>query len=572
MSSATSSSCACLARGTGRCASSPSGERSFRLATLDGHLEAGRSSFALSGGDPIRFEIESWARSADRLADLLYDRVRMAKEVQLHMWISFLEGAAEVAGGRMTGGWRSRLDTRAGSAGDRRSGHRAASVRQVIGVPDIERRLARWRIHRSTTTPVPWTWRRPPPGWNVDRRCQPLPAEPPGEPIADGSWEVAGRLIRGYEFADPSVVRAHYDPDRPLDGREMLLELRALGLVRIYVGVRVVGVYDEQRHVEGRMARVFGWAYRTLTGHLEEGQMDWQVWKWLDTGEVAVPRSRRLAHRAHRQPGGADRLLGAAQPRASGLPGQHEPADACPDRACAGERGPRRARPRGQPGPDGAPPAWGRSGTRAVGAKCGTRAARRRLRARKARASRCRSGSGDETRGGEGSLRVARRQCSSPRARSGPSSTGGRSAPASAPPRRPIWTASSTRRCSMDRSCACGSATSTGRVVYSDDGSGFGVRPENEVLEAARGKTGVLLTHVNDDSGDDGPAGVPLGGGLPAARPPAHSAGASACWRSICPMRRSPTTSSAGLHGLYLESGPGAGRAVSAAASPSPCR
>jgi hypothetical protein len=29
-----------------------------------------------------------------------------------------------------------------------------------------------------------------------------------------------------------------------------------------------------------------GWAYRTLEGHLERGQIDYQVWKWLETGEV----------------------------------------------------------------------------------------------------------------------------------------------------------------------------------------------------------------------------------------------------------------------------------------------
>lgn len=126
----------------------------------------------------------------------------------------------------------------------------------------------------------------PPAGWNVDRRCQPLPPEPPGDPVPDGSWEIARRLIRGYEFADPSMVRAHYDPQRPLQGREMLLELRALGLLRVFVGVRVVAVYDEVRHREGDRARVFGWAYRTLQGHVEQGQMDWQVWKWLGTGEV----------------------------------------------------------------------------------------------------------------------------------------------------------------------------------------------------------------------------------------------------------------------------------------------
>jgi hypothetical protein len=79
-------------------------DRSFRLATLEGHLEAGQIEFRVRDRDPMRFEIESWARSADRLADLLYHRVRMAKEVQLHMWISFLEGAVALAGGRMTGG------------------------------------------------------------------------------------------------------------------------------------------------------------------------------------------------------------------------------------------------------------------------------------------------------------------------------------------------------------------------------------------------------------------------------------------------------------------------------------
>jgi hypothetical protein len=79
-------------------------DRSFRLATLEGHLEAGQIEFRAGDGDRLRFEIESWARSADRLADLLYHRVRMAKEVQLHMWISFLEGVVDLSGGRMDGG------------------------------------------------------------------------------------------------------------------------------------------------------------------------------------------------------------------------------------------------------------------------------------------------------------------------------------------------------------------------------------------------------------------------------------------------------------------------------------
>jgi Domain of unknown function (DUF1990) len=78
---------------------------SFRLATLDGHLEAGEIEFrAAADGDMLRFEIESWARAGDRLADLLYNRLRLAKEIQLNMWTHFCIRAAALAGGRLQGG------------------------------------------------------------------------------------------------------------------------------------------------------------------------------------------------------------------------------------------------------------------------------------------------------------------------------------------------------------------------------------------------------------------------------------------------------------------------------------
>jgi hypothetical protein len=78
---------------------------SFRLATLDGHLEAGQIEFsAREDGRILEFRIESWARAGDRLSNLLYDRLRMSKEVQLHMWTSVLERVAKLAGGRLTGG------------------------------------------------------------------------------------------------------------------------------------------------------------------------------------------------------------------------------------------------------------------------------------------------------------------------------------------------------------------------------------------------------------------------------------------------------------------------------------
>jgi len=168
----------------------------------------------------------------------------------------------------------------------------------VIGRPRIADRLDALSGRPVNYDPAALDLEDPPPGWNVDRRCQPLPREPPGEPIPEGSWEIACRLIRGYEFADPSLVRAHYDPARPLEGREMLLKLQALGLVSVYVGVRVGDVYECTRELDGREVRVWGWNYRTLEGHVEMGQMAWEVWKWLDTGEVEF-RVHSIARDAH---------------------------------------------------------------------------------------------------------------------------------------------------------------------------------------------------------------------------------------------------------------------------------
>jgi hypothetical protein len=114
------------------------------------------------------------------------------------------------------------------------------------------------------------------PGWLRDDYRQPLPPE---------SWEIARRLSRAYAFADPALVEARFDPDVPLEKREMLLILHALG-VRIYAGVRVGEVGEETREVHGRPVEVSFWNYRTLEGHVEAGQRDYEVRRWLDTGEV----------------------------------------------------------------------------------------------------------------------------------------------------------------------------------------------------------------------------------------------------------------------------------------------
>jgi len=180
------------------------------------------------------------------------------------MWASYLERAAEIAGGRVTGGIA--IDTRR------------------VDLP-VDRRVTQLRGLAPNFDPEHCERHTPENGWRVDDVVQPLPPEPPGPPVEGGSWEIARRLMRGYEFADPSIVRASYDPDEPLEGRIMLLELRFHGL-RFHGGVRVSRVFDEERSRDGRTARVWGWSYQTLEGHLEMGQMDWEVWKWLDSGEV----------------------------------------------------------------------------------------------------------------------------------------------------------------------------------------------------------------------------------------------------------------------------------------------
>jgi hypothetical protein len=83
------------------------GPASLRLATLRGHLEAGQIEFRCRAEDEdLLFEIESWARSGDRLSNLLYTRVGLAKEIQLNLWVETCLRLARDVGGRPRGGVR----------------------------------------------------------------------------------------------------------------------------------------------------------------------------------------------------------------------------------------------------------------------------------------------------------------------------------------------------------------------------------------------------------------------------------------------------------------------------------
>jgi uncharacterized protein (UPF0548 family) len=130
--------------------------------------------------------------------------------------------------------------------------------------------------------PQPLECYTPERGWHADALSQRLPGESPGPPEPNGPWEIARRLVTDYRMADPAIVRATWDAASPLLGREMRLELRLYRLLSVHAGVRVTRVWDEDR----QDARVFGFEYATLQGHVEQGRMDYEVYKWRDDGAV----------------------------------------------------------------------------------------------------------------------------------------------------------------------------------------------------------------------------------------------------------------------------------------------
>jgi uncharacterized protein (UPF0548 family) len=252
---------------------------SFRLATLQGHLEAGQIEFRI-GEDyrSLSFEIESWARSGDRVSDFFYTHLRLSKEVQLHMWSSVLRNVVALSGGEMAQGIVITTRTIAPADLPRGRGEGRAGEDTARRLADLAERSVNFdpaKVHDHIANER----------WRLDDMVEPLPHEGSGPPVEGGSWLVAKEIMDSYQLADPGVVAASYARDAPLPGRDMLLRIR-FGPLRFRVGVRVGEVYEETLELDGRHVLVFGWSYRTLEGHFEQGQMHYELWKWLDSGDV----------------------------------------------------------------------------------------------------------------------------------------------------------------------------------------------------------------------------------------------------------------------------------------------
>lgn len=105
--------------------------------------------------------------------------------------------------------------------------------------------------------------------------------EKAGPPETGGAFEKAWELIRSYQFSDPTIVKAHYDPNEPLVGRTMLLELQAMGF-RFLCGTRV----NFDRTFQTEKETSYGYRYDTLQGHIEAGSEWFMLTKLHQTGEI----------------------------------------------------------------------------------------------------------------------------------------------------------------------------------------------------------------------------------------------------------------------------------------------
>jgi len=85
------------------------------------------------------------------------------------------------------------------------------------------------------------------------------------EAAGDDRFGRARTALANYQFSDPAIVLAHFDPTEPLRGRCMLLEIQVFGLH--YLCPTMINRVREEPHA-------FGFRYDTLEGHIERG-VEW---------------------------------------------------------------------------------------------------------------------------------------------------------------------------------------------------------------------------------------------------------------------------------------------------------
>lgn len=96
------------------------------------------------------------------------------------------------------------------------------------------------------------------------------------EPEGGEHFARACNALAHYQFSDPNIVLAHFDPAEPLLQRCMLLEIHVCGLHYLCPAIvnRVRDTPD-----------VFGFRYDTLEGHFERG-VEWFVLTRESSGDI----------------------------------------------------------------------------------------------------------------------------------------------------------------------------------------------------------------------------------------------------------------------------------------------
>ena len=92
----------------------------------------------------------------------------------------------------------------------------------------------------------------------------------------DTRFARAKTALATYQFSDPDIVVAHFDPAAPLLNRRLLLEIKVWGLRYLCPAV-VSTVRDEND--------VFAFRYDTLDGHIERG-VEWFVLSKSQSGDI----------------------------------------------------------------------------------------------------------------------------------------------------------------------------------------------------------------------------------------------------------------------------------------------
>ncbi len=252
---------------------------SFTFITLEGHLEAGEIQFRVidhpDRNDAVRFEIRSWARSSDSITDFFYRVLNISKYSQTRMWAYFCREVAADSGGEILGKinimtHKTRFDAK----------QETPLWKQYSGQFD------QWRAAKLNFDPSKREEFTEKNGWHIDEYSIGLPSEAPGSPVPNGPWETAKQIMLNYEFPDPSLVTGIFVPDGPLKDRIMIIRARFMVFTFLF-GVRVSEVIDEQRDSGKRgKAQVWGYSYSTLAGHFEMGEITFELWKFLESGEI----------------------------------------------------------------------------------------------------------------------------------------------------------------------------------------------------------------------------------------------------------------------------------------------